>query len=222
MRKIIGAAFQSLDGVIQAPGTPHEDPTGGFALGGWLHDYYDEGVGKHVEALFDGPFDLLLGRRTYEIFAAYWPFVQGEAKAMGEAFDRAGKYVLTRGDQPLSWANSHRVPDLAALAALKRTDGPDLVIQGSSTLYPQLLAAGLLDRLTLMTFPLVLGDGKRLFGEGTKAGALRMVAHEMTAGGNVIATYEPNGEVKPGSFDATEAPSAAEVERQARMAVGRW
>jgi dihydrofolate reductase len=143
-------------------------------------------VGARVEALFDGEFDLLLGRRTYEIFAAYWPFVEGKAKAMGEAFDRAGKYVLTRGDQPLSWANSRRVKSLDALAELKRTDGPDLIIQGSSTLYPQLLAAGLLDQLTLMTFPLVLGDGKRLFGEGTKAGALRMVAHEVTAGGGDV------------------------------------
>jgi dihydrofolate reductase len=222
MRRIIGAVFQSLDGVIQAPGTPTEDPTGGFALGGWLHGFYDAAMGARVEALFAGEFDLLLGRRTYEIFAAYWPFVEGKAKAMGEAFDRAGKYVLTRGDQPLSWANSHRVASLEALAELKRTDGPDLIIQGSSTLYPQLLAAGLLDRLTLMTFLLVLGPGKRLFGEGTKAGALRMLAHEVTAGGNVIATYEPNGEVKPGTFDATDAPSAAEVERQARMAAGTW
>ena len=102
------------------------------------------------------------------------------------------------------------------------TDGPDLIIQGSSTLYPQLLAAGLLDQLTLMTFPLILGPGKRLFGERTRPGALRMVEHEVTAGGNVIATYAPKGQVKPGSFDATEAPSEAEVERRARMVARTW
>jgi dihydrofolate reductase len=98
MRKIIGAAFVSLDGVIQAPGAPNEDPTGGFEHGGWLFDYFDEAVGKRVGALFTEPFDLLLGRRTYDIFAAYWPFAKGENKALGESFDRAAKYVVTSGD----------------------------------------------------------------------------------------------------------------------------
>jgi dihydrofolate reductase len=223
MRKIIGAAFQSLDGVIQAPGTPVEDPTGGFAHGGWLVQFMDEGVGEAIGRLFDGDFDLLLGRRTYEIFAAYWPFMkEGDDRFISDAFDRAAKYVLTRGDQPLTWANSHRLKDLDAVAALKRTEGPDLVIQGSSTLYPALLAAGLLDRVTLLTFPVLLGAGKRLFGEGTQGQAMRMVEHKVTDGGNIIAAYAPNGELVLGSFGPTEPLSEAEVERRDRMAAGTW
>jgi dihydrofolate reductase len=221
VRKLIGAAFVSLDGVMQAPGAPEEDRTGGFALGGWLFDYFDEGVGKRIDALFAGEFDLLLGRRTYEIFAAHWPFVEGEDKALGARFDRAAKYVLTRGEQPLGWQNSHRLASLEAVAELKRGDGPDLVIQGSGTLYPQLLAAGLIDRLTLMTFPVILGTGKRLFGEGTAPRSMRMVDHEVTARGNVVATYEPGGDVVPGSFAGT-APSAAELERRERVSRGDW
>src|SRR5207247_331660 len=142
--KVIGAAFVSLDGVMQAPGEPEEDPTGDFELSGWLPKYFDEEVGKRVEALFARPFDLLLGRRTFDIFAAYWPFVEGgEYQWIGELFNRAAKFVVTRGEQPLDWQNSHRLKSLDALADVKRGDGPDLIIQGSSTLYPQLLSAGL-------------------------------------------------------------------------------
>jgi dihydrofolate reductase len=220
MRKLTGAAFVSLDGVMQAPGGPEEDPTGGFKLGGWMFNYADEAIGNRIDALFDGEFDLLLGRRTYDIFAGYWPFV-APGHPIGTAFDRAAKYVLTHGDQPLDWRSSHRLRDLDALAELKRGDGPDLIIQGSSTLYPQLLAAGLIDRLVLMVFPVILGTGKRLFGDGTVPGAMRMTDHEVTSGGNIIATYQPAGEVRPGSF-ATEAPTPAEMERRAKMAQGTW
>ncbi|HEX6377182.1 MAG TPA: dihydrofolate reductase family protein [Allosphingosinicella sp.] len=221
MRKVIGAAFVSLDGVMQAPGGPNEDPTGGFTLGGWLFKYFDEAVGKRIDALFAGDFDLLLGRRTYEIFAAYWPFVEGDNKPLGERFDRAAKYVVTRGEQPLPWQNSHRLAGLDALADVKRGQGPDLIVQGSGTLYPQLLAAGLIDRLVLMTFPLVLGSGKRLFGDGTLAQSMRMIDHEVSRRGNIIATYEPDGEVEPGSFPADE-PSTAELERRDKIAQGTW
>lgn len=221
MRRIVGAAFVSLDGVIQAPGGPEEDPSGGFALGGWLFDYFDDEVGERIDALFGGEFDLLLGRRTYDIFAAYWPFAEGEEKALGNRFDRAAKYVVTRGDQPLEWQNSHRVTSLAALSEVKSGEGPDLIIQGSSTLYPQLLAAGLIDRLVLMTFPLVLGSGKRLFGEGTVPLSMRMTDHRVSARGNVIAIYEPDGEIRPGSF-VSVAPGAAEIERRRRIAEGTW
>ncbi|HEY0165209.1 MAG TPA: dihydrofolate reductase family protein, partial [Sphingomicrobium sp.] len=140
MRKIIGATFVSLDGVMQAPGGPTEDPTGGFEYGGWLAGLFDEEIGEAIDKTFTEPFDLLLGRRTYDIFAAYWPFAEGDSKTMGEMFDRIGKYVLTHSEAPLEWQNSHRVASMEALAELKRQDGPDLVIQGSSTLYPQLLA----------------------------------------------------------------------------------
>lgn len=221
MRRIIAACFVSLDGVMQAPGGPEEDGTGAFALGGWLAGFFDEGVGEHVGRLFTPPFDLLLGRRTYDIFAAYWPYASGENKPMSEMFDRAAKYVVTGGDQQLVWQNSHRLEDIDAVADLKRGDGPDLIIQGSSMLYPQLLRAGLIDRLTLMTFPLTLGKGKRLFGEGTPSGALRMVEHRITDRGNIIATYEPDGAVEPGSF-ATEEPSAAERDRREKIAEGAW
>jgi dihydrofolate reductase len=221
MRKVIGAAFVSLDGVMQAPGGPEEDRSGGFALGGWLFDYFDEAVGRRIDSLFAGDFDLLLGRRTYDIFAAYWPFVEGEDKSIGDAFDRASKYVLTHGEQPLEWQNTHRLAGLDALAAMKRAEGPDLVIQGSSTLYPQLLAAGLIDRLVLMIFPVVLGSGKRLFGDGTRPRAMRMVDHEISAQGTIIATYEEAGDVRPGTF-ATMAPTPAELERREKIAQGRW
>lgn len=221
MRRIVGAVFVSLDGVMQAPGGPSEDPTGGFGLGGWLFDYFDEESGQVVDALFAEPFDLLLGRRTYDIFAAYWPYTEGDNASMGRRFDRARKYVVTRGDQALAWENSHRVDNLEALAGIKQGEGTDLIIQGSSTLYPQILAAGMLDRLIVMTFPLTLGTGKRLFGEGTPAGTMRLVDHQVTRLGALIATYEPKGGVRPGSF-GSEAPSPAEIERQARMARGDW
>jgi dihydrofolate reductase len=221
MRRIIGAAFVSLDGVMQAPGGPEEDESGRFELGGWLFQFWDEQVDKQIGTLFTEPFDLLLGRRTYDIFAAYWPYATGEAKPMGEMFDRVGKYVVTGGDQRLEWQNSHRLDGIDAIAALKQGEGPDLIIQGSSTLYPQLLRAGLLDRLTLMTFPVTLGAGKRLFGDGTPAGAMRMIEQEITTGGTVIATYESAGLVEPGDFAAQE-PSAAELERREKIEEGTW
>lgn len=221
MRRIIGATFVSLDGVMQAPGGPTEDPTGGFDKGGWLAPFFDEATGDAIDKLFQEPFDLLLGRRTYDIFAAYWPYAEGESKPMGELFDRVGKYVLTHSDARLEWQNSHRVENLAALGEIKRIDGPDLVIQGSSTLYPQLLAAGLIDRLTVMTFPLVLGRGKRLFGEGTPARTMKMVDHQVSANGNIVATYEPQGDVQTGSFASPE-PSPAELKRRELMKKGEW
>jgi len=219
MRRITGAVFQSLDGVMQAPGAPEEDRSGGFALGGWLAGFYDEEFGEELDRLFSSPFDLLLGRRTYDIFAAYWPHNQDNP--VGASFQRANKYVLTHSEAPLEWDNSHRVGSIDALAKLKQGDGPDLIIQGSSTLYPQLLEAKLIDRLILMTFPLVLGKGKRLFGEGTPPRAMRMVEQRITRIGTIIATYEPAGSVKTGTF-ATKEPSKAELERREKIEQGAW
>ena len=161
---------------MQAPGGPTEDPTGGFAHGGWLPQFFDEGVGEAIDAFFGGDYDLLLGRRTYDIFAAYWPYVGGEATGIGEVFDRTGKddgaaeaiamgeaftaankYVLTRGSPDSTGRTATGSAASTSCARSSDGDGPDLLIQGSSTLYPQLLAAGLLDRLTVMTFPVVLG-----------------------------------------------------------------
>lgn len=223
MRNIIGGVFLTLDGVMQGPGGPTEDVTGGFDEGGWVFKIWDEAVGDAIGRLFAGEYDLLLGRRTYDIFAAYWPYVKGEGAPMGEAFTRANKYVLTRGDRPLEWANSHRLKCIDDVAALKSDDGPDLIIQGSSTIYPGLLAAGLIDRLMLMTFPVTLGKGKRLFGDGTPGKMLKMVDHKLTAKGTVIATYEPGGAL-PGfpPFGPQPSTSSREAERQRRMAEGSW
>ena len=221
MRKIRGAAFVSLDGVMQAPGGPVEDPTGGFRYGGWMFPLFEEAIGRRIDRLFGGEFDLLLGRRTYDIFASFWPFAGDDQKEIRDPFNAAGKYVLTSSAERLEWHNSHRLGDVAAVAALKKTAGPDLVIQGSSTLYPQLLEAGLLDELVLMIFPVVLGSGKRLLGEGSRARTMRMLEHEVPPAGAVIATYEPAGAVDTGSFPSPE-PSDAELERRRKMAEGCW
>ncbi|HWI85559.1 MAG TPA: dihydrofolate reductase family protein [Sphingomonas sp.] len=215
MRKLTGGIFQSLDGVMQAPGGPTEDWTQGFTLGGWSTSFWDGRMGEAMGGLFGAPFDLLLGRKTYEIFAAHWPYV-GPDDPIGPAFDKASKYVLTRGDDPFEWVNSHRLGSIAEVATLKQSDGPDLLVQGSTTLYPQLLTDGLIDRLFVMTFPVVLGHGKRLFGAGTPSGAWTMVDHSISTTGVVIATYEPAGAVPIGSFQMSE-PSAAEGRRQERM-----
>ena len=213
--------FLSLDGVMQAPGGPSEDPTGGFAHGGWVAGMFDEGVGPTLGALFTPPYDLLLGRRTYDIFAAHWPYATGDDAAMGEGLTTAGKYVLSSAPLTADWANSHRLAGIAEVAALKAGDGPDLLIQGSSTLYPALLAAGLLDELTTMTFPIVLGTGKRLFGDGTPAGALTLTDSYVTDAGTVVATYAPAGPPPVGDF-AIAAQSPEEQARQRRMQEGRW
>lgn len=222
-RHIVGAAFLSLDGVMQGPGGPTEDTMGGFDQGGWVFKLWDEGINDTLGGLFSGDYDLLLGRRTYDIFAAYWPYAEGDNAAMGEAFDRANKYVLTRGDQPLEWQNSNRLPGVEDVAAIKAGDGPDIIIQGSSTIYPALLAAGLIDELITMTFPLILGQGKRLFGDGTPTALLSMTGHTVTAQGTVVATYRPAGALPP---YPPEAPipitSEREIARQARMAEGSW
>jgi dihydrofolate reductase len=221
MRKIRGSLFVSLDGVIQAPGGPSEDPTGGFAYGGWVAGMFDEDVGEAIDGVLTPPYDLLLGRRTYDIFAAYWPYHDGEDAPIADAFNAATKHVLSRHDIALDWANSQRLGGVDEVAALKASEGPDLVIQGSGTLYPALLGAGLIDRLTLMTFPLVLGQGKRWFGDDLPAGSLRMVDHQVTAAGTVIATYEPAGQVRTEAI-APPSTSAAEQARQRRMAEGKW
>jgi dihydrofolate reductase len=217
IRRLTGAAFVSLDGIMQGPGGPTEDPTGGFDQGGWVFGMFDDLVGATVGKLFDGPFDLLLGRKTYEIFAAYWPYItEGEDEGIAKAFNGTSKHVLTRGGTPMEWERSHALPDIEAVARLKQTDGPDLVIQGSSTIYPQLLTAGLIDELILMIFPITLGKGKRLFGDDTPASALKMTDHRVSPKGVVVAHFVPDGAVPTGSFAMPE-PSAREVARQERM-----
>ncbi len=181
----------------------------------------DDVINPVLDSLFTPPYALLLGRRTYDIFAAYWPFVEGEMAGMGQALTAADKHVLTRGSQPFDWANSHPLDGIAAVQSLKASDGPDLLIQGSSTLYPPLLAAGLLDELVLMTFPVVLGRGKRLFGEGTPPGALRLLDHQVGAKGVIVTRWAPAGPVSSAAHPEAST-SLAEDERQRRMAEGSW
>ncbi|MDZ4318317.1 MAG: dihydrofolate reductase family protein, partial [Phenylobacterium sp.] len=199
MRKVIAAAFVSLDGVMQAPGGPEEDPTGGFALGGWTATYWDEVMGRSMDLMFEAPFDLLLGRKTYEIFAAHWPYMQDDPIA--EAFNRVTKYVATSSRAPLTWNNSiARQAAAAEVARLKAGDGPTLLTQGSSHLLQTLIAQGLVDEFRLMTFPVVLGRGKRLFGAGLPPFALTLTASETSTTGVVISRYTPAGAVPIGSF----------------------
>lgn len=219
-RRIIGAAFVSLDGVMQAPGGPIEDTQNGFAHGGWFAAVFEEAIGAQVDTFFKPPFDLLLGRRTYDIFASHWPFVPADDE-IGALFKQIRKYVVTTSDAPLAWEGSHRLADIKAVAALKAEDGPNLVIQGSSTLYPQLLARGLIDRLIVMTAPIVLGEGKRLFGEGTPAGTWRLLEHRLTPGGIIMSTYEPAGDVQIADFELPD-PSPAELARREKMTAGTW
>jgi dihydrofolate reductase len=223
MRKITAAAFVSLDGVMQAPGGPTEDTQGGFDQGGWMFKIWDPGIEETLGTLFSGDYDLLLGRRTYDIFAAYWPYAEGDNKPMGEAFDRANKYVLTRGHQPLEWQNSHRLGSIDDVAKIKSEAGSDTIIQGSSTIYPEMLAKGLIDQLILMTFPVTLGSGKRLFGDGTPVEQMKMTDHKVTDKGTVITTFTPGGDLPPyppeGPIPGT---SEREVRRQAAMADGSW
>lgn len=219
MRRIVASAFLSLDGVMQAPGGPSEDWTGGFQYGGWLWPLADEAIGTAMDRVLIGEYELLLGRRTYEIFAAYWPYYEGggEDSPIADQFNATAKHVLTRNpDQPLDWANSHRLADVAAVAALKATDGPDLVIQGSGGIVPALLDAGLIDRVTTLTFPVLLGRGRRFFGEGTPARTLNMVEHLVSPNGTIVATYEPAGPAQTGSLG--EMPkNEREAARQERM-----
>jgi len=217
MRRIVVSTFTSLDGVMQAPGGPAEDPTGGFAFGGWTFPHFDQELGAAMGEIFGRPFDLLLGRKTYDIFAAHWPFVTDPNDPIAGLFNRVTKYVASRTLKHLEWNNSTllRGDVVAAVAALKSEPGPDLQIIGSGHLIQALQRAVLIDEYHVWTFPVVLGRGKRLFEPGAKAGALRLIASRTSSSGVVMSTYVPAGEIRPGSF-AQSQPSAKELERRAK------
>ena len=200
MRKLVVSTFMTLDGVVQAPGGPGEDDSGGFAYGGWSVHYWDDPMGQVMGAAMSTPFDLLLGRRTYDIFAAYWPDAPEEAGA--KPLNDATKYVASRGRPTLGWSRSVLIEgDVAeGVAALKQEDGPELQVHGSGNLVQTLLRHGLVDEFRLWVFPLVLGSGKRLFAEGTVPAGLRLVDSTVSTTGVVIGTYVPAGEVVTGSF----------------------
>jgi dihydrofolate reductase len=202
MRRLIVTAFVSLDGVVQAPGGPTEDTDGGFASGGWTVPFFDEHVGQAMEAFMSTPFDLVLGRRTYDIFAAYWPTASAEEGA--QPLNDAVKHVASRGRPGLTWERSSLLEgDVAeAVAALKRADGPELQVHGSGDLVSTLQRAGLVDEWHLLTFPVVLGTGKRLFREGARPGALRLASSSVSSTGVVVGRYLPAGELVTGTFGA--------------------
>src|ERR1700730_10595618 len=177
MRRIVIATFISLDGVMQAPGGPQEDPTGGFTLGGWTAPHFDEALGASLGEIFGRPFDLLLGRKTYDIFAAHWPYVTDPNDPISGVFNQVTKYVASRSNPKLTWQNSQVLGEdiVASLKKLKGEDGPDLLVQGSSDLLQTLWKNGLVDEFSVLIFPVVLGKGKRLFDAGAIPTGLKLV-----------------------------------------------
>ena len=200
MRKLTANTFLSVDGVMQAPGGPGEDHDGGFAYGGWSFHYWDDRMGTLMGEVMAEPFDLVLGRRTYDIFAAHWPHSTDEEAA--GPLNNATKYVASRGKPDLSWDRSVLLDGDAAdsVAALKQGDGPELQVHGSADLLQTLVKHGLVDEYRIWTFPVLLGPGKRLFAGGTVAAGLRLVDSTVSTTGVVINTYRPAGELVTGSF----------------------
>jgi dihydrofolate reductase len=200
MRKLLVTSFMTLDGVVQAPGGPEEDESGAFPFGGWAFTYWDDVLDQTMGEIMGVPFDLVLGRRTYDIFAAYWPSAPKEAG--GKPLNDATKYVASRGTPSLTWDRSVRIEgDVAeGVARLKQEDGPELQVHGSGNLIQTLMANGLIDEYRLSVFPIVLGTGKRLFADGTVPAALRLSDSRVSTTGVVIGTYHPAGEVQTGSF----------------------
>jgi dihydrofolate reductase len=190
----------TLDGVVQAPGGPGEDDSDGFTFGGWSVNYWDDLMGQVMTESMSAPFDLVLGRRTYDIFAAFWPNATEEAGA--KPLNDATKHVASRGTPDLTWDRSVQIEgDVAeGVAQLKQGDGPELQVHGSGNLIQTLLAADLIDEYRLWVFPLVIGTGKRLFADGTIPAALRLVHSTVSTTGVVIGTYEPAGEIVAESF----------------------
>ena len=200
MRQLIVSTFLTLDGVMQAPGGPGEDDDGGFAHGGWSVNYWDEHMGQVMNEAMNTPFDLVLGRKTYDIFAAYWPHAPEDAGA--KPLNDATKYVASRSNPTLEWSRSVLLDGDAAerITALKKEDGPELQVHGSGNLIQTLLRHNLVDQYRLWVFPLVIGSGKRLFSEGTIPWGLKLVDSTVSTTGVVIGTYEPAGEIVTGSF----------------------
>jgi dihydrofolate reductase len=199
MRKLVVLTFVSLDGVVQAPGGPDEDRSGGFEFGGWTVPFADDVMGETMSKQMGEPFDLLLGRKTFEIFAGYWPKHNNE---VGKPINEATKYVVTRGEVDTSWETTVPVTgDVPAeLEKLKAGDGPMLQVYGSSNLLQTLLEHDLVDELWLKTYPVTLGKGKRLWGEGVRPAAWKLTDSVVTPSGVVVANYVRDGEVRTGSF----------------------
>lgn len=219
MRKFIVGAQVSLDGVMQAPGAPNEDPTKGFRFGGWAMPYFDQAFGEEIEHLFERKFDLLLGRKTYEIFAAYWPY-QDEHAPHGDIarlFNAIDKYVVSHSGQvDTGWARSSLLRDVAEVQRLKQEDGPDLVTQGSTELVHALLANDLVDAISIFTMPVVLGGGKKLFADGSVARSFKLTRSRVSPNGLIVAHYERADGIE--TADAThDFASEREIARRERV-----
>jgi dihydrofolate reductase len=232
MRRLTVNTFLTLDGVMQAPGGPEEDPTGGFAWGGWSVDYWDDMMGEVMTGLMAAPFDLLLGRKTYEIFAAHWPYagddpaptaddgpLDATAQSAVKKMNDATKHVASRTLTRLDWRGSRLIEGdvVAAAKRLKQEDGPEIQVHGSGGLLQTLIPAGLIDEFRLWVFPVVVGRGKRLFGDGTVPAGLTLADSRASTTGVVISTYRPAGAFRTGSFALTE-PTEAELERRRKLA----
>ncbi len=219
MRKIVVGAQVSIDGVMQAPGGPMEDPTRGFAFGGWSMPYRCPERGEELNRVFEQKFDLLLGRKTYEIFAAFWPYYDEGAPGgnIAKLFNGARKYVVSRsGEVDTGWAGSVLLRDIADVKRLKHEDGPNLLTQGSTELVHALLAQDLVDAMSLFTVPVVLGGGKKLFADGSASRSFKLTGSRVAPNGLIVAHYEREGEVKRDSAPLGS-PSERETTRRERM-----
>ncbi len=219
MRKIIVGAMVSMDGIMQAPGGPTEDPTKGFKFGGWQMPYFDQEFAEELDRIFKQKIDLLLGRKTYEIFAGYWPYYDegGSDGGIAKRFNEIKKYVVSRsGEVDTGWAGSVLLRDIADVKRLKQEDGPNLVTQGSTELVHALLANDLVDAMSIFTTPIVLGGGKKLFADGSAPHQLKLTGSRVSSTGVMIAHYERAGEIKI-TDAALDAPSEREIARRKRM-----
>jgi dihydrofolate reductase len=219
VRKIIVGAQVSIDGVMQAPGGPTEDPTKGFTFGGWAMPYFDQAFGEEIDRLFEQKFDLLLGRKTYEIFAAYWPYYAENAEygSIAKLFNGITKYAVSRsGEVDTGWAGSVLLRDIADVKRLKQADGPNLVTQGSTELVHALLSNDLVDAMGIFTLPIVLGGGKKLFADGSAPHAFKLTRSRVSPSGLIVGHYERAGEIKVDDT-ALGSPSERELARQKRM-----
>ena len=215
MRKLIVNTFATLDGVMQAPGGPPEDPSGGFSYGGWSVNYWDDSMNELMGESMAQPSELLLGRKTYEIFAAHWPY---STEPGADQLNSAKKYVVSRTLNKVDWNNSTLIKGdvVQEIRKLKAQDGPELLVHGSSNLIQTLLKHNLIDEYRLWIFPLVIGNGKRLFDQGTVPANLKLVDCKTSGSGVIMAFYQPAGEIKIGTFELAT-PSAAELERRKRL-----
>jgi dihydrofolate reductase len=214
VRKLVVNTMMSLDGVMQAPGGPDEDPTGGFTHGGWAANYFDEEMMRQVAE--SAPYELLLGRGTYEIFAAHWPYDEGP---IADHLNSTRKHVASTTLERVDWNNSTLITgDVAEyVATLKSQDGPEIQVHGSPGLLQTLIEHDLIDEYRMWIFPLTLGTGKRAFGDGTIPAALKLVDSKVSGTGVTINTYERAGDIDTGSFEFDE-PTEAEIERRKKLA----